>query len=50
MVVNIIKGSALPNEKDWLKFGVYSSGIIIAQMDLGNRSEILNLYSPYKIK
>lgn len=47
---NLIKGSVWPNGEDWFKFDVQSSGTIIAQLDMGNRSANLDLYGPNKSK
>ena len=43
---NIIKGDVWPTGEDWFKFDLTEPGTIIAQMDIGNGSADLKLYSP----
>ena len=46
LVENLVTGTVWPNGEDWFRFDLNSEGTITAQLDVGNGTADLKLFSP----
>ena len=46
LVENLVKGTVWPDGEDWFRFDLNSEGTITAQLDVGNGTADLKLFSP----